>query len=137
MADKISKERRSENMRKIKSKNTLPEITVRKFLFSKGIRFRIHVSTLSGKPDIVLKKYSTVLFIHGCFWHGHINCKYFKLPQTRTDFWKSKIEKNRSNDQINITKLKNLGWNVVEIFECQIREDYLLNIVSNILKRSK
>lgn len=134
MTDRISIEKRSENMQKIKSKNTQPELIVRKFLFSKGFRYRIHVKRLPGKPDIVLKKYNTVIFIHGCFWHGHLNCKYFKIPKSRTDFWKNKIEKNRKNDQRNIKKLKELGWNVFEIFECEIKENKLDTVLGVILK---
>lgn len=91
MSDVHSKEVRSYNMSQIKSKNTKPEILVRKFLFAKGLRFRLHDKNLPGKPDIVLKKYKTVIFVDGCFWHGHDKCKYFIIPKTRTDWWLEKI----------------------------------------------
>ena len=99
MSDVHSKEVRSYNMSQIKSKNTKPEILVRKFLFAKGYVFRLHVKNLPGKPDIVLQKYNTVIFVDGCFWHGHDNCKYFIIPKTRTDWWLEKINKTIQNDK--------------------------------------
>ena len=100
MADVHSKEQRSYNMSQIKGKNTKPEMLVRKFLFSKGFRYRLHIKDLPGKPDIVLPKYKTVIFIHGCFWHGHEGCKYSSIPKTRTEWWTEKINKNISNDSV-------------------------------------
>ena len=134
MSDRITKEQRSENMRRIKSKNTRPEVIVRKYLFSKGLRFRIHVKSLPGKPDIVLNKYKTTIFINGCFWHGHKNCKYFKLPKTRTEWWRNKINNTKKRDLENSLKLKSLGWIVVEIFECEIKDEKLEVLFNYILK---
>jgi DNA mismatch endonuclease (patch repair protein) len=121
MADVHSPSVRSYNMSKIGGKNTKPEIIVRKFLFSKGFRFRLHKANLPGKPDIVLPKYKTVIFINGCFWHGHNHCKYSIIPQTRTQWWSKKIEINKSNDKKNKTKLTRSGWRVLTIWGCQLR----------------
>lgn len=98
MADVHSKEVRSYNMSRIRSKNTKPEVLLRKVLFANGFRFRLHDKKLPGKPDIVLKKYRTVIFVHGCFWHGHNGCRYFVVPKTRTAWWMNKIEGNQKND---------------------------------------
>jgi len=110
-------------MSQIKGKDTKPEILVRKFLFSKGFRYRLYDKKLPGKPDIVLPKYKTVIFVNGCFWHGHENCRYFVIPKTRTDWWIRKIERNRQIDCENQQKLIQLGWKVITIFECTIRKD--------------
>ncbi|MFN7611584.1 MAG: very short patch repair endonuclease, partial [bacterium] len=112
---------RSYNMSQIKGKNTKPEIMVRKFLFSKGFRYRVHVKSLTGKPDIVLKKYNTAIFIHGCFWHGHKNCKYFVIPKTRTEWWLNKIKRNKLSDEKYIKLLEKDSWNVLTIFECELK----------------
>ena len=123
-------------MSRIRSKNTRPEIIVRKFLHSKGYRFRLHDKKLPGKPDIVLPKFKTVIFIHGCFWHGHEGCKYFVVPKTRTTWWLKKINGNKERDNVNASKLSILGWKVIAIFECElIKEvpDIVLNeLISNI-----
>lgn len=133
MPDVHSKEVRSYNMSRIKCKNTKPEIIVRKFLFSKGFRYRINDSKLSGKPDIVLRKYLTVIFVNGCFWHGHEGCKKFVLPNTNSDWWLNKISDNQKRDQKNILSLKNAGWNVITIWECElhpsVRSETLNNVV--------
>lgn len=121
MADVHSPTVRSYNMSMIKGKNTKPEIIVRKFLYSKGFRFRLHRKDLPGKPDIVLPKYRTVIFINGCFWHGHKNCKYFVVPKTRTEWWKNKIGKNMLNDKKNISILKENDWKVITIWTCQLK----------------
>lgn len=121
MSDVHDKETRSYNMSKIKSKNTKPEILVRKFLYSKGFRYRVNYSKLPGKPDIVLPKYKTVIFINGCFWHGHENCKYFVLPKTRTKWWSDKINATRSRDLEKVNELQLLGWNVKVIWECELK----------------
>ena len=120
MTDVYSREKRSEVMSKIRAKNTKPEMLVRQFLFSKGFRFRIHVAKLPGKPDIVLKKYNTVILVNGCFWHDHKNCKIRKVPKTRQHYWIPKIEKNTLNDLKNQKSLKKLGWNVIVIWECEL-----------------
>lgn len=108
-------------MRSIKGANTTPELLVRKYLFKKGYRFSIHKKNLPGKPDIVLRKYKTVIFIHGCFWHGHADCNKSSLPKTETQFWQEKIEKNKLRDQKNIEQLKNLGWKVLIIYQCELK----------------
>lgn len=122
MTDVHDKKTRSYNMSRIKGKNTKPEILVRKFLFSKGFRYRLHDKKLPGKPDIVLPKYKTVIFIHGCFWHGHESCRYFVIPKTRTDWWLNKIEGNRHKDDENIQLLEAKGWKVIVIFECELKK---------------
>jgi len=122
--DKVSKEVRSRNMAAIKGKDTKPEILVRKFLFSKGFRYKLYDRSLPGTPDLGFPKYRTVLFIHGCFWHGHGGCKYFVIPKTRTEWWTAKINRNKKLDKKNVTKLKKLGWNVIIIFECRLRPKY-------------
>jgi len=94
---------------------------VRRFLFREGFRYRLHLRDLPGTPDIVLSKYKKVIFIHGCFWHGHSNCKYYVLPKTRTEFWKKKIQKNIENDNRNVILLKKNGWHVIIIWECQLK----------------
>ena len=119
MSDIFSQTKRSDIMSKISSKDTKPEILVRKFLFSKGFRYRINVKTLPGKPDIVLPKYKTIIFVNGCFWHGH-NCKKGKLPSSNTDFWKEKISNNKSRDAKNSDLLVKLGWKVIIIWQCEI-----------------
>ena len=141
MADVHSKETRSYNMSRIRSKNTKPEMLVRKFLFSKGFRYRLHDKKLPGKPDIVLPKYKTVVFIHGCFWHGHEGCKYFVIPKTRTEWWVNKIAGNKKNDLISQQLLKDLGWNVLEIWECDLKpfniEIFLIWILNKLALISK
>jgi DNA mismatch endonuclease (patch repair protein) len=121
MADVHSKEVRSYNMSRIKGKNTKPEIMVRRFLFSHGYRFRLNVVKLPGKPDIVLSRFKTVVFINGCFWHGHEGCKYFVIPKTRTEWWMEKISKNKEKDNENIKRLKETNWTVITVFECSLR----------------
>jgi DNA mismatch endonuclease (patch repair protein) len=121
MADVHDKATRSYNMSRIRGKDTKPEILVRKFLFSKGFRYRLHDRRLPGKPDIVLAKYKTVIFVHGCFWHGHEGCRYFVIPKTRTDWWTQKINGNRAKDLKNFHKLSLDGWKVITIFECELK----------------
>jgi DNA mismatch endonuclease (patch repair protein) len=140
MADTLSAEKRSWNMSKVKGKNTKIELTVRKYLFSKGFRYRVNVRNLPGKPDIVLKKYNTVIFIHGCFWHRHPGCKDATTPKTRTGFWESKFKKNVQNDIINIEALRQTGWQVIILWECQIEKSFektMLLLVDEIKKTSK
>lgn len=121
MADVHSKETRSYNMSRIRSKDTKPEMLVRKFLHKNGFRYRLHVKDLPGKPDIVLPKYKTVIFVHGCFWHGHEGCRYYVVPKTRTEWWVNKIEKNRHNDSNAEGKLLSKGWHILNIWECEIK----------------
>ena len=122
MADNHTKEIRSYNMSRIRSKNTKPEEMVRKYLFSQGFRYRKNDTRLPGNPDIVLPKYKTVIFVNGCFWHNHENCKYFVWPKTNEDFWRTKISANVSRDQENIKLLSELGWNVIVIWECELKK---------------
>ena len=119
--DNRSKEARSRNMSNIPSKNTKPEETVRKHLFAQGFRYRKNVSKLPGKPDIVLPKYKTVIFVNGCFWHGHEGCKYFVPPKTNTEFWYAKFKYNQERDERNYQKLRDLGWRILIVWECEIR----------------
>jgi DNA mismatch endonuclease (patch repair protein) len=121
MSDVHDKLTRSYNMSQIKSKNTKPELLVRKFLFSKGFRYKLHDKNLSGKPDIVLPRLKIVIFIHGCFWHGHTNCKYMVMPKTRKAFWENKIFGNRDKDIRNLRALKKLGWRIITVWECQLK----------------
>uniref|UniRef100_UPI002F90E2AF very short patch repair endonuclease n=1 Tax=Pseudomonas sp. Z003-0.4C(8344-21) TaxID=1855380 RepID=UPI002F90E2AF len=111
---------RSRMMSGIKGKNTKPEVSIRKALHARGFRYRIHVNDLPGKPDLVLPKYSAVVFVHGCFWHGH-SCRYFKIPQTRSDFWREKIRKNQLRDKIQESSLLAGGWRVLVVWECAVR----------------
>jgi len=121
MTDVHAPEVRRFNMSRIKSKNTKPEILVRKFLFSKGFRYRLNVCDLPGKPDIVLPKYKTIIFINGCFWHGHDNCKYFVIPKTRTEWWMKKINETKMRDSKIVKALTFMGWNVCVIWACEIK----------------
>ncbi len=133
MTDVHDKSTRSYNMSQIKSKNTKPELTVRKYLFGHGYRFRLHEKKLPGKPDIVMPKYRTVIFVHGCFWHGHDGCKYFVVPKTRTEWWLNKINRNKQLDSENIKKLKANGWKVLVIFECELKKEKAEKTLNNIV----
>ena len=119
--DVHDKATRSYNMSCIRGANTRPEETVRKYLFSCGFRYRKNDKRLPGTPDIVLPKYKTVIFINGCFWHGHSECRYFAWPQSNVEFWKEKITANIERDYRNKTNLEEIGWNVIVIWECQLR----------------
>jgi len=123
MADVHEPEVRSYNMSQIKGKDTKPELLVRKFIHSHGFRFRLHDKKLPGKPDIVLKKFHTVIFIHGCFWHGHEGCKYFVVPKTRTKWWIDKINRNKEKDRESSSILQKEGWNIITIWECELKTD--------------
>lgn len=118
--DNVGKYSNSYNMSKIRGTNTKPEILVRRFLYANNIRYRKNLKTLPGSPDIVLRKFCTVIFINGCFWHGHENCKYFSIPKTRIEFWTNKIQRNVERDKESKEKLQRLGWDVVVIWECQL-----------------
>jgi DNA mismatch endonuclease (patch repair protein) len=122
MADVHSKETRSYNMSRIRGKDTGPEIVVRKFLFAKGFRYRLYDKRLPGKPDIVLPKYKTVIFIHGCFWHGHQHCRYFTIPKSNTEWWLNKIHKNQQNDLNALSLLKAQGYKVITVWGCQLKK---------------
>ena len=109
-------------MSRIKGKDTKPEETVRKYVFSKGFRYRKNVSTLPGKPDIVLPKYKTCIFVHGCFWHKHEGCKYFVWPKSNEEFWKDKLEKNVTRDKNEQAELEKMGWHILIVWECQLKK---------------
>ena len=121
MADVHSKPTRSYNMSQIHGKDTKPEILVRHYLFSKGFRYRKNDSRLPGKPDVVLPKYKTAVFVNGCFWHKHEGCKYFKWPESNEEFWRNKIEQTVLRDKKIISELEQRGWKVIVLWECQLR----------------
>lgn len=121
MVDIVDSATRSRMMSNIKGRNTKPELLIRSLLHAQGFRFRIHRKDLPGKPDIVLPKYKAIIFIHGCFWHGHQNCRLFKLPASRTEFWEAKISKNQENDLKAKELLFNSGWRICTIWECAVR----------------
>lgn len=135
MTDVHSKDVRSYNMSRIRSKDTKPELLVRKHLFAHGCRFRLHSKKLPGKPDIVLPKYKTVIFVHGCFWHGHTGCKYFVVPKTKTEWWLSKIQGNKSRDIQSITSLEQLKWKAVIVWECELKPDKRDKTLDTILRK--
>jgi len=122
VADVHTPEQRSYNMSRIRSKNTKPEELVRKYLFAQGFRYRKNDNRLPGKPDIVLPKYKTVIFINGCFWHGHKGCRYFVWPKNNAAFWKEKIELNIQRDLLNHRSLADHGWYIIDIWECQLKK---------------
>lgn len=137
MADNHSKEVRSMNMSHIRSTNSKPEEIVRKYLFSKGLRYRKNVSNMPGKPDIVLRKYKTVIFVNGCFWHQHDGGR-FVMPSSNTEYWSNKISRNVERDKTNIELLKAQGWKVLVIWECQLKKKvadiYLSQLYQSIIK---
>jgi DNA mismatch endonuclease, patch repair protein len=135
MADVHTKKQRSFNMSRIRSSNTKPELLVRKFLFAHGYRYRINVKNLPGKPDIVLPKHRTIIFVHGCFWHGHTNCKYFKIPKTRTAWWTNKINTNKANDAKAIKALRKEGWKVLVVWECGLKAAKVEASLSALIKK--
>jgi DNA mismatch endonuclease (patch repair protein) len=132
MADVHDKKTRSYNMSRIKGKDTKPEMLVRKFLHANGFRFRLHTKEIPGKPDIVLPKYKTVIFVHGCFWHGHTHCRYFVVPKTRTEWWMNKINKNIDNDVRATAELLKDGWKVIIIWECELKKDNIDKILAKL-----
>jgi DNA mismatch endonuclease (patch repair protein) len=127
-------------MSQIKGKDTKPELLVRRYLHANGFRYRLHVKTLPGKPDLVLTKYKTVIFINGCFWHAHEGCKYFKLPKSRSAWWEEKLLANRERDQVAVEALKESGWKVIVVWECElkprVREERLERLIND-LKSAK
>ena len=121
MADRMTKEQRHKCMSRIKGKDTKPELIVRRHLHAHGYRYRINVKRLPGTPDIVLRKYRTVIFINGCFWHGHEGCKYFVMPKSNSQFWQKKIERNKQRDIEKRIQLRRLGWHTIIIWECELK----------------
>ena len=122
--DSLSREKRSWNMAQIKSKDTKIEVSVRKYLFAKGFRYRKNDKKLPGKPDMVFPKYKTVIFVNGCFWHMHEGCKYGRLPKSNTEYWKEKLERNVKNDFIHHRQLQDMGWDVIVLWECELKKDF-------------
>ncbi len=121
MGDVMTPEQRHKCMARIRSKNTKPEIMVRKYLFARGFRYRKNVRRLPGTPDIVLRKYRTVIFVNGCFWHGHEGCRYSHLPKSNVEFWRNKIERNKKRDLRERVELRRMGWHVIQVWECQLK----------------
>jgi len=141
MVDVHNKDTRSYNMSQIKGKNSKPELIVRKYLFSQGLRYRVHVSSLPGKPDIVLRKYNTVIFIHGCFWHRHKNCPYCSTPKSNQQFWQDKFKRTIDNDVKHQKELKKSGWNLIIIWECELnktsKEKKLVQLFKSIMEQKE
>ena len=126
MMDTRTAPKRSEIMSKAGSKNTQPELVVRRLIFGMGYRYRLHVSSLPGKPDIAMIGRKKIVDVRGCFWHGHEGCKYGRLPKSREDFWKAKIDRNRERDRLNLAKLKGAGWRVLIVWQCELRNREVL-----------
>lgn len=122
--DGLTPERRSWNMSRIRSKDTKIEVKVRQYLFSKGLRFRKNDKRYPGKPDVVLPKYKTVIFVNGCFWHMHNNCKQGRLPKSNVEFWGKKMERNVANDLLHKKQLEEMGWKVIVLWECELKKDF-------------
>jgi DNA mismatch endonuclease (patch repair protein) len=127
--DSLTKERRSWNMSQIKDKDTIPEVFVRSYFFRKGLRFRKNVKSLLGKPDIVLKKYMAVVFVNGCFWHCHDNCKAFRIPKSNSEYWRNKLYANKERDLGNYKKLTDLGYRIFVIWECEYKNTDILDCI--------
>ena len=125
--DSLTKEQRSWVMSRVRSKDTTPERIIRSFLYQQGFRFRLHEKSLPGSPDIVLPKYKTVIEIRGCFWHRHIGCKVAGMPLSNVDFWKAKFERNVARDKKNELAINNLGWNLIVVWGCQVRNKAVLD----------
>ena len=124
--DVFSREKRSQIMSRVSGKNTKPEIVIRSLLHNMGYRFRLHRNNLPGKPDITLPKYKKIIFVHGCFWHGHVDCPRAKRPTTNQKFWNEKLNKNIERDKITIKNLKQLGWDVLTVWTCEVKDTELL-----------
>lgn len=124
-------------MSHVRGKDTKPEVLVRQFLFAQGFRYRLYRKDLPGKPDIVLPKYKTVIFINGCFWHGHSGCKYATIPEANHDFWLAKISGNIERDKTNYVKLYELGWKVIEIWQCELKPKFREQTLNNLLTEIK
>lgn len=133
MPDVMTPQQRHECMSHIRSKNTKPEQLVRQALWHNGFRYRLHVKGLPGKPDIVLPKYHTVIFINGCFWHGHEECKYYVTPKTNTSFWLDKITSNKARDERDKTALNEAGWRVITIWECELKKESRQTTIEQLL----
>lgn len=132
MSDVLTPQQRHRCMSHIRSKATKPEMLVRRWLWSHGYRYRLNVKSVPGKPDIVMRKYRTAIFVNGCFWHGHEGCKQFVLPKTNTAFWQAKIDRNRERDRQNATLLRSNGWQVITLWACSLTKDKLENTMQQV-----
>jgi DNA mismatch endonuclease (patch repair protein) len=132
MSDVLTKEQRSYNMSRIRSKDTKPEEIVRKYLFSRGLRYRKNDKRYPGHPDIVLPKYHTVVFVHGCFWHRHPGCRYASIPATNSEFWQKKFTRNVERDKEEQSKLREMGWKVLIVWECELKKEKREATLSNL-----
>ena len=135
MADHLSEEKRSWNMSHIRSKDTTPEVLVRKYLFSKGFRYRKNVTTLPGKPDIVLPKYHTIIFVHGCFWHCQPGCKRANIPKSKEEYQIPKLQRNVNNDEKHYKDLTALGWKIVVIWECELKKKTFQETMERVIQQ--
>ena len=138
--DSITPEHRSWNMSRIRGKDTKIEVEVRKYLFAKGFRFRKNDKRFPGKPDVVLPKYKTVVFVNGCFWHMHAGCKQGRLPKSNLDYWREKLEKNVANDRLHERQLTEKGWKTITLWECELKKDFegvMDNLVNSLLQTEK
>ena len=131
--DKLTKEQRHRCMASIRGKDTKPELLVRRFLFSRGFRYRLNHPRLPGRPDIVLRKYRTVIFVNGCFWHGHEGCKNYVVPKSNTEFWTAKIERNRARDIDEQHELAAMGWHCITVWECQLKPAIRKNTLKSLV----
>ena len=132
MSDVLTPQQRHRCMSHIRSKATKPEMLVRRWLWAHGYRYRLNVKSVPGKPDIVMRKYRTAIFVNGCFWHGHEGCKQFVLPMTNTAFWQAKIDRNRERDRQNATLLRSNGWQVITLWACSLTKDKLENTMQQV-----
>lgn len=141
MSDKHTPVQRHRNMAAIHSASTKPELTLRLTLWHQGFRYRINGKSLPGRPDIVLPKYRTVIFVHGCFWHGHKDCRYYTVPQTNTEFWMAKIARNQERDQEVWRRLEAKGWSVIIVWECQLKkanlDDTVVRVAEEIVRNGE
>lgn len=138
--DSVTPEQRSWNMSRIRGKDTKIEVEVRKYLFARGLRFRKNDKRFPGKPDVVLPKYKTVIFVNGCFWHMHKGCKQGRLPKSNLDYWCKKLEKNVENDKLHQQQLMEMGWKTVTLWECELKKDFegvMDNLVNSLLETEK
>jgi DNA mismatch endonuclease (patch repair protein) len=135
MADVHDKKTRSYNMSRIKSKNTKPEMLVRRFLFGNGFRYRLHVKDLPRRPDIVLPKYKCIIFVHGCFWHKHSNCKFAKIPESNNDYWRHKLEGNVQRDKEQKNILRRAGWKVIVLWSCKLTSKNVNKTLHQLIKK--
>lgn len=137
MADVHDVKTRSYNMSRISGKNTKPEMIVRKYLHRNGFRYRLHAKNLPGKPDLVLPKYNTVIFVHGCFWHAHEGCESFVMPKSRLNYWEPKLSGNKKRDEKNFIRLKEIGWNVLVVWECDLKQKFANKTLSELIRKLK